>query len=338
MENAKKVQLNRQQIASRIVVGLCFLIILTDIVYMNLSGISGGDHSKCIVFSSMPKWCFYLLENVVELVIVVIIGVMISVVVEQYFNKIKRFYPKNQFLAFLYASILPVCSCGVIPLIDSMRHRTSLRVIVTFVCAAPLLDPYIIFLSYTVLGLKYTIIRVICSFILAIVAGWAVELLAKAFRINAWRGEGDCKRTCDKSVFERDPFVKTMKITKNLIPYILIGGGLSFVFAICDIKSLLSGFDLNREPFASLILTAFGIPIYMCHGADVLFLKPFLQYTDLSIGSAIAFSLSSSAICVSSIVMLAKYLGKRLSAIITIVIFVLIVLLSMAVNFIDLLM
>jgi uncharacterized membrane protein YraQ (UPF0718 family) len=334
MTTVKPVKLTTLQIISRIIVAFCFLVMLTDIVYMNIAGIAGGDHSKCVLFSSMPKWCFYLLENVVELVLVVIIGVMFSVIVEQYFRKIKRFYPRNQLLAFLYAAILPVCSCGVIPLIDSMRRRTTLRVIITFVCAAPLLDPYVVFLSYTVLGLKYTIVRVVSSFVLAMLAGWVVEFFARRFHMDEWQSGGDCKRNCDRSIIERDPYVKTLKMTKTLLPYILIGGGLSFAFAMFDVKDLLGTFDLNREPFAAIILTAFGIPIYMCHGADVLFLKPFLQYTDLSIGSAMAFSLSTSAICVSSIVMLAKYLGKRLAATLTIVLFVLIVLTSVVVNMI----
>src|SRR5574344_2012133 len=232
MSTQKQVKLSGLQITSRIIVAFCFLILLADFVYMNIAGITGGDHSKCLMFQSMPKWCFYLLENVVELVIVVIIGVMIGVIVEQYFRKIKRFYPKNQLLAFAYASILPVCSCGVVPLIDSMRRRTSLRVIVTFVCAAPLLDPYVIFLSYTVLGLKYVVIRIVSSFLLAITAGWIVELLVKWLKLEDWTEHGACGRHCD-FVAERDPFVKTMKITKNLLPYIIFGGVLSFAFAMC---------------------------------------------------------------------------------------------------------
>src|SRR5574344_1325230 len=331
MSMQKQVKLSGLQITSRIIVAFCFLILLADFVYMNIAGITGGDHSKCLMFQSMPKWCFYLLENVVELVIVVIIGVMISVVVEQYFRKIKRFYPKNQMLAFAYAAILPVCSCGVVPLIDSMRRRTSLRVIITFVCAAPLLDPYIIFLSYTVLGVKYMMIRIISSFLLAITAGWVVELLVNKLGWQNWTDHSVCGKSCD-FVAERDPFVKTMKITRKLLPYILFAGLLSFVFSMADVKELLHGVKLNQEPLSAIVMTIFGVPIYMCHGADVIFLKPFLQYTDMSLGSAMAFSLSSSAICVSSIVMLAKYLGRRIAGLLTAVICVLIVTLSILIN------
>ena len=101
-----------------------------------------------------------------------------------------------------------------------------------------------------------------------------------------------------------------------------------------DVKELLHDFNLNRETYSAMVMTAFGVPIYMCKCADVIFLKPFLQYTDMSIGSAMAFSLSSSAICISSIVMIAKYLGKRIASLLTGVICVLIVMLSVAINLI----
>jgi uncharacterized protein len=334
MEKISQMKLSTLQLIARIIVLAAVLVMIVDIIYMNVNGLFYGNHAKCIVFRSMPKWTFYLLENIVELFIVVILGVMVGVIAEQYFRKIKRFYPKNQLLAFVYASILPVCSCGVVPLIDSMKRRTSLKVIITFVCAAPLLDPYVIFLSYTVLGLRYAILRIIASFLLSITAGVLVEFLVKRLGWLNWTENGTCGHSCD-FVVERDPFVKTIKITKKLLPYIIFAGLLSFVFAILDTKELLHDFDLNREPYSAIIMTLFGIPIYMCHGADVIFLKPFLQYTDMSIGSAMAFSLSSSVICISSIVMLSKYLGKRIATLLTCVICLLIVLLSVCINVIS---
>jgi uncharacterized membrane protein YraQ (UPF0718 family) len=333
MEKISQMKLPTRHLIARIIVFTAVLIMIVDTIYMNVNCLFYGNHARCIVFRSMPKWTFYLLENIVELLIVVILGVMVGVIAEQYFRKIKRFYPKNQLLAFAYASILPVCSCGVVPLIDSMKRRTSLKVIITFVCAAPLLDPYVVFLSYTVLGLKYAVLRIVCSFLLSITAGILVEFLVKQLGWINWTDNEACGHYCD-FVVERDPFVKTIKITKKLLPYILLAGLLSFGLAMLDTKELLHNFNLNREPYAAIIMTLFGVPIYMCHGADVIFLKPFLQYTDMSIGSAMAFSLSSSVICISSIVMLSKYLGKRIAVLLTCTVCVLIILLSVLINMI----
>ena len=155
-----------ERYAKHIVLGVIAITIFHT-MYMNMMGFNSLSHDACVVYKSVPKWLFYLYENILELFIVVILGIFAGVLMEKYFFKIKRFYPKNQLLAFLYASILPVCSCGVIPLIDSMKLRTNLRTIITFVIAAPLLNPYIIFVSFTVLGLKYSILRIVFSFFLS---------------------------------------------------------------------------------------------------------------------------------------------------------------------------
>lgn len=83
----------------------------------------------------MPRWFFQFYESFLELFVVVILGILAGVLLEKYFFKIKRFYPRNQLLAFVYGSILPVCSCGVVPLVESMQRKTSLKVIVTFIVA-----------------------------------------------------------------------------------------------------------------------------------------------------------------------------------------------------------
>ncbi len=307
-----KNQYERTKKISRIIVVSAVLFTVIDMIYMNLMGINVLNHDACVIYSSLPKWLFYIYENIFELLIVVLLGVFAGVIMEQYFYKIKRFYPKNQLLAFAYASILPVCSCGVIPLIDSMQRRTSLKVITTFVVAAPLLNPYIIFISFTVLGLKYTILRICASFFLAILSGWLLEFISKYFKSLNWGTYKACKSDCNV-VPDRDPFVKAVKITRKLLPYVFIAGLISFIFAIWNPRQYLESMSFSHEPWATLIMTIIGIPIYVCNGTDVLFLKPLMQYTDLTLGSAMAFSLASSAVCTSSIIMLVKFIGRNLA-------------------------
>ena len=305
---------------SRILVFSVIGITILHTIYMNLMGFNSLSHDACIVYKSVPKWFFQLYESFIELFIVVILGVFAGVLIEQYFNKIKRFYPKNQMLAFLYGVILPVCSCSVLPLIDSMKKRTSLKTIITFVIAAPLLNPYIIFVSLTVLGWKYLVLRVVFSFLLAMISGWLLEFISNRFKTFSWGEYQACVSDCD-FIPSRDPFIKTTLMTKKLLPYILIAGVLSFIFAIVNPKQYLEALNFSMEPWSTIIMTLVGIPIYVCNGSDIIFLKPLLQYTDLSMGSAIAFSLASSAVCVSSIAMLVKFIGKNLTiALVTIII------------------
>ena len=73
MNNSAQIKMTGRQSAARAIVIFSILLLVADTIYMNLNGLYDGDHTKCIVFSSMPKWSFYLLENVGELLVVVII-------------------------------------------------------------------------------------------------------------------------------------------------------------------------------------------------------------------------------------------------------------------------
>lgn len=328
---AKTLQQEKDQRNARIMVFSVIFLVIAHTLYMNIMGFNSLSHDACIVYKNVPRWFFLFYENFLELFVVIVLGILAGVLIEKYFNRIKRFYPKNQLLAFVYGSILPVCSCGVIPLVESMQKKTSLKVVVAFIISTPLLNPYIISVSYAVLGLKYTLLRVIFSFFTAIITGYVVEWASKLMKSGNYGDYGSCVTTCDP-VLDRDPLVKTMKMTKKVLPYILIAGALSFTLAMINPRQFLDSMSFAREPWSTILLTVIGIPLYVCNGSDVMFLKPLMQYTDLSMGAAIAFSLSSSAICISSIVMLSKYLGNKLTVVLTGCIFILMILFSYIIN------
>jgi uncharacterized membrane protein YraQ (UPF0718 family) len=55
--------------------------------------------------------------------------------------------------------------------------------------------------------------------------------------------------------------------------------------------------------------------MYYCNGADVILLKPLIAHSGLSLGTAMAFSLTSTSICITAIIMLIKFLNKKLTMI-----------------------
>lgn len=320
---------DQKQIA-RIIIFLALEITVIDSVYMSISGIHQQNRELCILYNSIPRWLFLCYEYFFEFAVVVLLGVFSVVLIEQYFRKIKRFFPKNQLLAFVYASVLPVCSCGIIPVVESMKSRVKLRVMITFVIAAPLLNPYIIFLSFSMLGIKYGILRIIASFMLAIAGGILTELMIGRSASSNLGKLDSCTESC--TVYGNDPFVKTVQITRKLMPYILFGGLLSFSLEYLQPKSFLQTQSFTNEWLSMLIMTLVGVPIYVCNGADVLFLKPLLAYTDLTTGAAMVFSLTSSAVCISSIAMLFKFMGRKITLILLVNLIVLTLIIGYAIN------
>ena len=315
---------------ARIIILLALALTVIDSVYMSINGINQQNQELCILYSSMPRWLFLCYEYFVEFAIVVLLGVFAGVLIEQYFRKVKRFFPGSQIRAFVYGSILPVCSCGVIPIVETMKERVKLRVIITFVIAAPLLNPYIIFLSFSVLGLKYGILRILSSFVLAIGSGWLTELMVSKNAVQQLGRLDSCAENC--TVYGNDPFVKTLQMMRKLLPYIFWGGLFSFMLAYLQPKAFLQTLNFPNEWLSMLVMTLIGVPMYVCNGADVLLLKPLLAYTDLTQGAAMIFSLTSSAVCISSIAMLFKFMGKKITLVLLLNLVILSLIIGIVIN------
>lgn len=307
-----------------------------DFIYKSYFGITYQNRADCILYANLPRWVFIGYENFVELLLVVITGIYLAALLEKYFTRVGKFIPKNQITAFIYASLIPVCSCSAIPFVRTMHDRVPFRVIITFIIAAPLLNPYIIMLSTMVLGLKYAILRIICSLILAVSAGFIIEIFHKRMKQNDLSIISACGtgRGCPgkgASIYEN-----TYLIFKKIFVFMLIAGALSTALQLASPDRMLLKLDLSNSLIGSMLVILVGVPIYFCNGADVLFLKPLTQFSQLPLGTAMAFSLTSTSVCITSLLLLVKYIGKKLTAILLACVMILTLLLSILIQFLPL--
>lgn len=326
------------------------LVLGIDFIYSKINNISYANRQECIINKLLPKPAFLFAEYVVELTMLVFLGILIATALEHYFSRFKKLYPSNLFTAFLYASILPVCACSVIPLIRSLQGKLSFRNIIAFVVSAPLLSPYIIVLSLSVIGVEYTVIRIITSFLLAASAGIMLELFYNRLNLKhnimtgpvlfqgggcespAGCGEmitmasscGGCSSSKDSgcSTQESDIFLKTYQIFKEALPYLVVAGAAGIALEYVTLNRLLLDYDIDNSFLSVVTVSLVGVPIYFCSGTEVLFLRPLMHTNNFSMGTAIAFSLSSTSICLTSAIMLLKFLGKGLTAILIAHIFI----------------
>ncbi len=273
-----------------------------------------------------------LYEYFVELLLVVIAGIFFASIMEKHFSRLRKFVPGNPVTAFLYASVIPVCSCSVIPFVKALKDKISFNTIITFLVAAPLLNPYIISLSISVLGIQYAVLRIICSFLLAVLTGFIVGFFYKR-SINIKKGfpetcisEGGCPGK-NESIYN-----KTYIIFRKILPFMLIAGAISVVVELYAPASLLARYNLNNSLTGTAFVILFGVPVYFCNGADVLFLQPFLRYSELPMGTAMAFSLTSTSVCITSLALLIKFIGRKLTLITLICIIIITFLLSFIIN------
>ncbi|MDA3844661.1 MAG: permease [Candidatus Kapabacteria bacterium] len=314
---------------AKVLIFSSIILLIIDFIYKVTNNIGYENRQDCFLYQSMSKPMFLFYEYFIELFMILVAGIFVAVFIESYFTKYTKFFPKNSATAFLYASLLPVCSCGAIPLIESMREKLPFRVIITFIISAPLLNPYIIIISYSVLGWEYTVLRIISSFILAITSGYIVEYFIKNDKPITLFADKCVPNDCN--IKETDRYIKSLQIIKKIFPYFLIAAIAGVALELYAPAKLLEHYDLNSF-FGLLTVVVVGIPVYFCNGSDVLFLKPLMFYSGLPMGTAMAFSLTSTSVCFTSIIMMAKFFGKKGTAILVASVVVVTLILSWTIN------
>lgn len=304
--------LKRRLIQSGLVVSA--VLWAADNVYRIVNDISYISREKCVLFKVFPRIGFLIFEYFFETIMIVLVGIFVAVVLARGFSRCGRFLPRNPLSAFVYGSIIPVCSCAVIPLVSTMKGRMKFATTMSFILAAPLLSPYIIVLSFSVLGLTYGILRIASSFVLVMSSVFILSLLrGRSASMDGDPARAGCSRAC--STDEEDVYLRTFEVFKKLFPFLVLAGAVGICLEYLGPRNLLiRDTGWGQGPLGVLLWAGIGIPLYFCHGAEVLFLRPLVTH-GFPVGTAIAFSLTSTAICTTAIAMLLGIIGRRLTAI-----------------------
>jgi len=237
----------------------------------------------------------------------------------------RRAWPTSMMGNCLIASVLPMCSCGAIPLFHGILQsgKVRLRSAAAFLITVPVLSPFVIVFSLQ-LGARYAILRVVTTIAMAIAGGMIVERLSEpspavAFATDGGTGQFVCPVSkCPKLAGggnARNVFLYGWDVFWGLTFYVVIGvllgtGLQTYVAAPTDL--------LGSSVGGIVLIVAASVPMFLCAGQEIVMLLPFSGAFDivasvgsLPIGHAIAFSIAGPGICISSIALLTRVLGKR---------------------------
>jgi uncharacterized protein len=184
-------------------------ILVFDLIYKTIFQITYLTREKCLFYQLAPRPVFLLYESFGELLLLVFVGTFLAFYLEEKFSKHNNLYPKNVFVAFVYASLMPICSCMAIPIIWTLRKKISLKIIITFIVAAPILSPQIILLSLISLGPEYTLLRIIFAFIVSISTGTIIEAFYQKNKLVF------PKLSCTSATKNKEMFMKKQFIYLN---------------------------------------------------------------------------------------------------------------------------
>ncbi len=231
-------------------------------------------------------------------------------------KKIRKYMGQNNFRSILNASLLgvplPLCSCGVIPTgISFYKHGASKASTVSFLISTPQTGVDSIFVTYSLLGLPFAIIRPIVAFVTGLFGGLITKKIdSSSEEVQPGNGEND--NEMPKGVFPkiremfRYSFIEFLQDISNWLIIGLLIAALISVFVPDD-------FFADKMPnnfVGMLLILVIAIPVYICATASVP-VAAVLMLKGLSPGAALVLLMAGPATNAATITMIAKVLGKK---------------------------
>jgi uncharacterized membrane protein YraQ (UPF0718 family) len=223
---------------------------------------------------------------------------------------------KGNILGALLGTITPFCSCSSIPIfIGFTSAGLPVGITFSFLISSPLVDIGSLLILMSFFGAKIAIAYVVVGLILAVVGGTIIDKLHMEKYIQEYVLE--IKNTdaefIEMTRKERISYSKSqvMEIIKKVWLYILIGVGIGAIIHNWIPESAIQTVLGNKNPFAVLLATAVGIPMY----ADIFGTLPIaeaLVAKGVGIGTVLAFMMAVTALSLPSIIMLSKVVKPKL--------------------------
>lgn len=229
--------------------------------------------------------------------------------------------------ATLSGMLLPICSCGVIPLGLSLYYSGAyLGPTLAFIASTPIINPIAVFLSYGLLGPKIATIYLIVGFTAPLIIGIIGNKLGGP-ELKAPGVEEQIQRRMEEIELEEDdtPIFEKIKmgmlwsfndvavaVSKYVVPGMLLAGILLVVVPQEFIQQYLG----SPNAVSIFGIAVIGCVMYVCAVGHIPFIAA-LVASGAAPGVAITFLMAGTASNLPELISIGKLIGKRTVAIYT---------------------
>jgi uncharacterized protein len=231
-------------------------------------------------------------------------------------KRVRKYMGQNNLKSIFNASLLgvplPLCSCGVIPTgISFYKHGASKASTVSFLISTPQTGVDSIFVTYSMLGLPFAIIRPVVAFITGLFGGLITKKIdpEKEETILANNENGD---EFPNGFFPR---IKEMfrysfiDFLQDISNWLIIGLLVAALISVIVPDDFFAD-KIPNDFLGMLAILIISIPVYICATASVP-VAAVLMLKGLSPGAALVLLMAGPATNAATITMIGKVLGKK---------------------------
>lgn len=226
---------------------------------------------------------------------------------------------KGRILGALLGTITPFCSCSSIPIfIGFTSAGLPLGVTFSFLISSPMVDLASFLLLTSFFGIKIATAYVLLGLVLAVIGGTVIDKLnmEKYIEEYVWSAPNIDLEPEEMTRKDRINFSKSQvkDIINKVWLYILLGVGIGAAIHNWIPQSLIEKILGTNNPFAVILATLVGIPIY----ADIFGTIPIaeaLVAKGVGIGTVLSFMMAVTTLSLPSMIMLSKVIKPKLLSI-----------------------
>jgi uncharacterized membrane protein YraQ (UPF0718 family)/copper chaperone CopZ len=231
-------------------------------------------------------------------------------------KRVRKYMGQNNFRSIFNAALLgvplPLCSCGVIPTgISFYKHGASKASTVSFLISTPQTGVDSIFVTYSMLGLPFAIIRPVVAFITGLFGGIVTKKIDPETSDTVLQNNEN-EDEIPKGFFPR---IKEMfrysfvDFLQDISNWLIIGLLIAALISVLVPDDFFAD-KIPNDFLGMLAILVISIPVYICATASVP-VAAVLMLKGLSPGAALVLLMAGPATNAATITMIAKVLGKK---------------------------
>ena len=269
------------------------------------------------------------LDAALDIVPLFLLALLVGALIEEFVSErfIARFLTGSNaatmILAAIVGALIPLCTCGMVPLAIALRRRGGdLKHVFCFLTSGAAVSIPVLLLTWKILGIEWMGVRLLASILLGLMTGYSSLFLLR----------GVAARTAEITTGGQE-FVETSEEALDLTPIAGRSRGravwrrflgqvgeyapwvlVSLVLAAA-VDVLVPGHWIHilygqRTTVGSFLASISGVPFYFCSGAELPLVRELLS-KGMGFGPATAMMLAVPIVNVPTFGVVGKWLGPR---------------------------
>src|SRR5882762_6255448 len=269
------------------------------------------------------------LDSAVDIVPLFLLALFLGALIEEFVSErfIARFLtgrnPGTMALAAVVGALIPLCTCGMVPLAVALRRRGGdLKHVFCFLTSGAAVSIPVLLLTWRIIGLEWVSVRLLASVLLGLMTGYTSVLFlrgaaARTAEALAGRDEAVGMR---EGMFDLTPIAGRSRVRavwrgflgqlREYAPWVLVS-----LLLAAAVDVLVPGHWIHilygqRTTVGSLLASVSGVPFYFCSGAELPLVRELLS-KGMGFGPATAMMLAVPIVNIPTFGVVGKWLGPR---------------------------